>query len=176
MTVQDPGDFTQSGHHYKDFVPLWTRTGKVLLNADMYMRTAEAFKPDIFCFLSDTDTNIASSKKRIIKSISNTLNFLKQCVDLYRKSSALKNAFPIASITGGYSLDARQEVMEEIGKYNEIKGYVIDGLHNNGPEVEFIPFEQIKKVAEFVIVRKQNLNSITCCNTYYFRNMFLEVN
>lgn len=153
IVVQDPGDLTQPGHHYKDFIPLWTRAGKVLLNSETYMNVVSSYKPDMFCLLSDSDTNISSSKKRVTKAVDNTIEFFNQCMDKYKNNSNLQNSFMVASLSGGYSVVQRERCLNEILKYDHISGFSIDGLHNNGPEAEFIPFEEIKSVVEFVVVR-----------------------
>lgn len=152
IVVQDPGDLTQPGHHYKDFIPLWTRAGKVLLNSETYMKVVSSYKPDMFCLLSDSDTNIASSKKRLTKAVDNTLEFFKQCMDKQENCLSLQRSLIIASISGGYNLKQRERCLEGMLKNDNISGYSMDGLHNNGPEAEFIRFEEIQSVTEFVLV------------------------
>lgn len=151
MTVQDPGDLTQPGHHIKDHMPLWTRSGKVLLNSEMYMNAMESFRPDMYFFLSDGDTNIASGAKRVSNSKENTIKFFKECFERHRKSDVLKDSFAMGCINGGYNLAARSDCIKEIIKYQEIQGYLIDGLHNNGPECEFIRFPEVKDVIDSVV-------------------------
>lgn len=154
VTVQDPADYTQPGHHFQDFIPLWTRQGKVLLNGKSYMNLVESFKPDIYYLLSDGDTNIASSVKRNNKAVDNTIKYSKDCLERHRTSTVLKNSFVIGSIAGGYSLKARKDCINGILCDNDlVGGYLIDGLHNNGPEVELQTFEEIKPIVECVIVR-----------------------
>lgn len=153
VTVQDPGDLTLPGHHHKDHIPIWTRAGKVLLNSDTYMDAVESFKPDMYYFLSDGDTNATSANKRLTKSLENTLNFFNKCLERHKKSKALENAFVMASIVGGYSTKIRENCLNNILKEKSVvKGYLLDGLHNNGPEVEFIKFEEVKSVVENVVV------------------------
>lgn len=153
MSVQDPGDLTQPGHHIKDHIPLWTRSGKVLLNSECYMNAMETFRPDMYFFLSDGDTNAASSSKRISKSVDNTLAFFGQCLERHEKSEILKKSFVMACVAGGYDLKTREFCIEKISKNPEVQGFLIDGLHNNGPECEFIDFDEVKAVVNTVIVR-----------------------
>lgn len=152
VTVQDPGDLTQPGHHYKDHVPLWTRSGKILLNSDKYMDIIETFKPDMYYLLSDGDTNIASAQKRITKAVDNTINFVNKCLDRHKRSDALHNAFVMAPITGGYCLKSRKRCLDEIAHKDLINGFLVDGLHNNGPEVELLSFKEIKDVVQLIVV------------------------
>lgn len=153
MSVQDPGNLTQSGHHFKDCIPLWTRHGKVLLNSDAYMKAVESFKPDIYYFLSDGDTNISSPAKRITKAVDRTILFFRECLEQHKNSRLLQNTFAMAAIAGGYCIRERERCINEIDKDSDaIGGFLIDGLHNNGPEVEFLDFEELKTVVKFVIV------------------------
>lgn len=153
MTLQDPGTLTLPGHHTKSSIPIWTRGGKILVNSESYMDAMETFKPDMYYFLSDGDTNITSPTKRVLKAVDRTVTFYRECLDRHRKSEVLKNSFVMAGISGGYCLKARDWCIKEISKDIEgINGFLIDGLHNNSPEVEFMEFEEIKPVVEFVIV------------------------
>lgn len=153
MTLQDPGNLTQSGHHFKDSLPIWTRNGKILINPKSYMNAVEKFKPDMYYFLSDGDTNICSAIKRVNKAVERTLLFFRECLERHKQSAVLKNSFAMAPISGGYCLKARERCINEVLKADEwISGYLIDGLHNNGPEVEFLKLAEIKPVVELVIV------------------------
>lgn len=152
LAVQDPGDLTIPGHHQKDHMPIWTRAGKVLLSPTMYMNAVEAFKPDMYYVLSDGDTNAASSSKRVSKSVDNTLSFFDKCLEFHKKSEVLQQSFLMACIAGGYSTKAREHCINSLAKNTEIDGFLIDGLHNNGPEVEFIQFNELKEIIEFVVV------------------------
>lgn len=154
VSVQDPGDLVQPGHHIRGKIPLWTRAGKVILNAEDYMTAIKAFKPDMYYFLSDGDTNLTSAAKRINKSIENTELFLKECHKIHGDSDELKNAFVIIPIVGGYCKKSRERFVDTVSKltdFNKYGGYLIDGLHNNGPEAEFIQFAEIEKITEFTI-------------------------
>lgn len=153
MPLQDPGSLTQSGHHFKDCIPIWTRNGKVMLNADSYMKAVEIFKPDMYYFLSDGDTNISSPAKRIIKAVDRTILFFRECLAQHKKSTVLQNSFVMAAVAGGYCVRERERCISEIEKDTDsLGGFLIDGLHNNGPEVEFLNFEELKAVVQYVIV------------------------
>ncbi|KRT81566.1 hypothetical protein AMK59_5870 [Oryctes borbonicus] len=152
VTVQDPGDLTQPGHHYKDYIPLWTRSGKILLNSEKYMDIIETFKPDMYYLLSDGDTNIASAQKRVTKAVDNTINFVNKCLERHRKSDILQNAFVMAPIAGGYCLKSRKRCLDQIKNNELIDGFLLDGLHNNGPEVEFLTYNEIKDVIDLIAV------------------------
>lgn len=162
LTVNDPSDLTKQGHHTKDQVPIWTKHGKVMFDSKMYMDLVESFQPDMYCLLSDSDTNITSAQKRIAKSVEQTVVFNKQCMEYHRKSEKLKEKFVIAAVAGGYCLKSRLKCIEDITQNgNDVDGFLIDGLHNNGPEVEFLPFTEVTNIVKFVV---ENLPSEKLCS------------
>lgn len=164
LTVQDPGNLTHPGHHVKDSIPIWTRSGKILINPESYMNAVETFKPEMYYLLSDGDTNISSSAKRVSKAVDRTLMFIKQSLIRHNTSSVLKDTFVMAPISGGYCLKARERCIMEILRDDEVfGGFLIDGLHNNGPEVEFLEFREVKEIVEFVIV-----SSICICVLFIY--------
>lgn len=171
LTVQDPGNLTQPGHHVKDSIPIWTRGGKILINPESYMNAVETFKPDMYYLLSDGDTNISSSAKRVSKAVDRTLMFINQCLMRHNKSPILKDTFVMAPISGGYCLKARERcIMDILRDHEVIGGFLIDGLHNNGPEVEFLEFREVKEIVEFVIV------SLPLFTFYFFVYLFNVTN
>ncbi|XP_072385752.1 queuine tRNA-ribosyltransferase accessory subunit 2 [Diabrotica undecimpunctata] len=166
ITLHDPSNLTKQGHHIKDQVPIWTKHGKVLYSSEMYMNMIEEFKPDMYYLLSDGDTNTASSQKRITKAIENTIKFNKECLERHKKSDVLKDKFVMGAIAGGYCLKAREKCIKALLEDKDLlNGFLIDGLHNNGPEVEFMPFDEIKGVVEFVIKQlpEEKLCSVQGC-------------
>lgn len=155
MCLQDPGSLTQSGHHLKDCVPVWTRNGKILLNSDAYMKAVETFQPDMYYFLSDGDTNIASPAKRVTKAVDRTILLYRKCLEYHKQSEVLQNTFPMAAIAGGYSTKERERCIVEILKDADVVGgFLIDGLHNNGAEVELLDFKELEPIIQFTIVSK----------------------
>lgn len=153
LTLQDPCNITKQGYHSSLKIPIWTKNGKVYYDADSYMDVVESFKPDMYFLLSDGDTNISSSEKRISKSVSNTLSFYKECLKRHRKSEALVNSFVIAPIVGGYKQVAREKYITSILEdVKDVDGFLIDGLHNNGPETEFLEFTEIEPVVRCILV------------------------
>ncbi|XP_066260209.1 queuine tRNA-ribosyltransferase accessory subunit 2 [Euwallacea similis] len=126
LTLHDPSNLMKQGHHIKDKVPVFTKR--------------------------DGDTNVGSPNKRVSKAVENTVVFVEQCIEKFKNSEALKNAFVIAPIAGGYSLKSRQKCIEQLSKHDQhFQGYLIDGLHNNGAEVEFIPLHEVKPVIEHIV-------------------------
>ncbi|KAK5642452.1 hypothetical protein RI129_008619 [Pyrocoelia pectoralis] len=165
LTVQDPADYTLPGHHIQDCIPLWTRHGKVMINAKSYMTLVDLFKPDMYYLLSDGDTNIASPAKRIKKAVQNTIKYHNECVDIHKNLNGVKNSFVMGAIAGGYDLNARKQCIEGVCQKDFVGGYLIDGLHNNGPEVELLQIGEISPVVEFVVnhIEPTKLRSIHGC-------------
>lgn len=170
LTVNDPSDLTKQGHHTKGKVPIWTKHGKLMFDSKMYMDLVESFQPDMYCLLSDGDTNITSAQKRIAKAVEQTVTFNTECLQYHRKSEKLKGTFVIAPIAGGYCLKSRKKCIEAVTQNlddndDDVKGFLIDGLHNNGPEVEFLPFNEVKEVISFIVehVPPEKLCSIQGC-------------
>lgn len=122
------------------------------------MDTMEAFKPDMYCLLSDRDTSQASAKKRIAKSVDQTLSFLHKCLERHGNSKCLQNSIIIAAVEGGYCLKSRDRCLQTILQHKDkFGGYLINGLHNNGPELEFLPFNEVQPIVEHVIVCQGDL-------------------
>lgn len=117
------------------------------------MDIIEAYKPDIYSLLSDSDTMHCSSKKRMSKSVDHTLYFLQQCLDRHSKSKILQHSAIVAPIEGGYCLHSRNRCLEGVLKHQDkFGGFLINGLHNNGPEMEFLPGEEVFPIVEHIIV------------------------
>lgn len=124
------------------------------MTVDKYMDIIETFKPDMYVALCDGDTNIDSSRKRISKSVESSMTFFEQCFIKHSSSEALKSSEILGAIEGGYDKDARTVSINYL-KTKPLIGYVIDGLHNNGPHVKDIPSKQIKDIVEYTIVSKK---------------------
>lgn len=153
LTLFDPAYLNAQKNHFKHQVSIWTRHGKVLFDADSYMNVIESLKPHMYYSLSDGDTNRGTSAKRLLKSTENTIRFYKKCLERHRQSDVLKESFLIAPIVGGYCVKSREECLKVVLQdCKNVSGYLIDGLHNNGPEVELIPFDDIRNIVEFTIV------------------------
>lgn len=153
LTSQDPCNISKQGHSSIHKVPVWTRNGKVYYDANSYMDIVESFKPDMYVLLSDGDTNISSSEKRILKSVNNSLHFYKECLKRHRNSSVLKKAFVVAPIVGGYKTTARENYISSLLQdIKDVDGFLIDGLHNNGPEIELLNYSEIESIVRCVLV------------------------
>nr|CAD7411866.1 unnamed protein product [Timema cristinae] len=150
-TVQDPAMATPQGYNEKDFVSVWSRSGKQQINADKYMDVIESFQPDMYQALCDGDTNLNSSKKRVSKALDRSSKMFWRCLERHEKSEVLKKSALLAVLEGGYNLTSREASAKMLSSCN-VAGFVIDGLHNNGPDVELLPFEKIKPAIQETVV------------------------
>lgn len=151
LSIHDPADITNSGFQKLDAISVWSRTGRIVVSAKKYMEIVEAFKPDLYIALCDGDTNINSSTKRMSKAVLRSKTLLEQCLDIHLRSNVLKSKGILGPVEGGYNLQAREESINDL-KDKPLAGFVIDGLHNNGPSVQNISSEQIKQVVQHTIV------------------------
>ncbi|XP_044765568.1 queuine tRNA-ribosyltransferase accessory subunit 2 [Coccinella septempunctata] len=157
LTLQDPSNLTQQGHNAKGKMPIWTKNGKVYYDSKTYMDTVMSFMPDMYHLLSDGDTNQSSPHKRLSKAVDNTILFHKECLEIHRNCEKLKDSLIIAPIAGGYSIPHRKKCLDSMLNDDiEVGGYLIDGLHNNGPEVEFLSFTDVQPIVEF------SINNLPC--------------
>ncbi|KAL6261637.1 hypothetical protein P5V15_006725 [Pogonomyrmex californicus] len=150
LSIHDPAKTTNSGFQQLDSISIWSRTGRIILSANKYMELVQAYKPDLYVALCDGDTNINSGTKRISKAVLRSKTLLEQCLDIHLHSDVLKSKGILGSVEGGYNLQAREESIGYL-KDKPLAGFVIDGLHNNGPDVQNISSKQIKQVVQHTI-------------------------
>ncbi|XP_046734390.1 queuine tRNA-ribosyltransferase accessory subunit 2 [Diprion similis] len=150
LTIEDPAQATVSGYNDEDTIAVWTRHGKQIINADRYMDIVEAFRPDFYLALYDGDTHSGSSSKRIAKSVDRSRIMLDKCLARHTVSEVLRNKGILGAVGGGYNTTARELSIKNLEGKN-LAGYVIDGLHNNGPETEKIPFQSVEDIVKHTI-------------------------
>nr|CAG4643306.1 EOG090X08JG [Ilyocryptus agilis] len=145
VSVQDPGTATPGGYHDKNSISIWPKGGRKLLDAKSYISCMEELNPDVFQLLSDGDTAINSSAKRVKKSVDATFKFAETCADLKNKSKTLSQTPMLACISGGYNIRERLRCIENLKEIN-VSGYVIDGFHTNGDSATSILWEDVDPV------------------------------
>ncbi|EZA51490.1 hypothetical protein DMN91_000560 [Ooceraea biroi] len=150
LSIHDPAYATTSGFQQLDSISVWSRTGRTLFTAKKYMELVQAYKPDLYVALCDGDTNSSSSAKRVRKAINRSKTLLEQCLDIHLSSDALKSKGVLGAVEGGYNVQAREESIDYL-KDKPLAGFVIDGLHNNGPDVQDIPSGQVKQIIKHTI-------------------------
>ncbi|XP_031828166.1 queuine tRNA-ribosyltransferase accessory subunit 2 [Nomia melanderi] len=150
LLVTDPAYLTRSGFQKLDTIAVWTKTGRHTMSSKDYMDIVETFKPDCYVALCDGDTNINTSKKRVMKAVNRSNILFEQCLARHSTSDNLKSTGLLAAIEGGYNMDARLESINYL-KDKPVVGYVIDGLHNNGPDVQNISPQQVEGIIKQTI-------------------------
>lgn len=151
MTIHDPLQITKSGFQKLDSVSIWPKNGRLLLSANGYMDMVEVMKPDIYVALTDGDTDAQSGIKRVTNSIRRSKTLFEQCLSRHVKSHVLNSKGLVGAVEGGYSLEARERSIEYL-KDTPVVGFLINGLHKNGADVQNIPFEHINNVVLHTIV------------------------
>jgi hypothetical protein len=63
----------------------------------------------------------------------------------------LKNSAVLGVVEGGYSVGGREMSAKYLAN-SSVFGYVIDGLHNNGPDVEHLTFGDVKPILKETLV------------------------
>ncbi|KAL2713264.1 queuine tRNA-ribosyltransferase subunit QTRTD1 [Vespula squamosa] len=148
LSIQDPTEVTPSGFQQADSISVWSRTGRTIFTADKYMDLVEIFEPDLYVALCDG--NIHNSEKRISKATDRSKTLTEQCLKRHAASNKLKSKSILGAVEGGYNLKIREESVEYL-KNKPLAGYVIDGLHDNGPDVRNIKWKQIENVIQHTI-------------------------
>lgn len=151
LTIQDPAEENSPTKRKNDSIAVWTKHGYHYLDSKKYMDTVEVLKPDIYMALCDGDVNKDSTKKRLSKSMENSKSQLKRCYQRHESSEILKNNFLLGPVEGGFDLHAREESVKLLLELN-VSGYVIDGLHQNGPNIQDLGFVDIEKIVQHTIV------------------------
>ncbi|XP_035913862.1 queuine tRNA-ribosyltransferase accessory subunit 2 [Anopheles stephensi] len=148
---RDPSEVPIPGTPEKDLLPVYTRNGRRSISMEQYMTLVEAFRPDAYAPLYDGDTDGKSSKKREQKSFDRTEMFVEQCLEWHRKSDGLQASRLIGPVVGGYNEKLREKSIELLRKSDDLfAGYLIDGLHMNGPAVARLDGTAVLPIVENV--------------------------
>lgn len=144
-SVHDPAVEVASGYNDKNGVALWSRCGKTMVNVDSFMRSMEAMFPDWYQALSDSDTDVNSSNKRILKSVDRTLAFLDKIVEKQQSSERLQKSALFGSIEGGYDIKERKRSAKETAT-RPVQGFVIEGFHRFGASADIVKMDKMAEV------------------------------
>ena len=63
----------------------------------------------------------------------------------------LKKSAVLGVVEGGYSVEGREMSAKYLAN-SSVFGFVIDGLHNNGPDVEHLTLADVKPILEETLV------------------------
>ncbi|XP_063987357.1 queuine tRNA-ribosyltransferase accessory subunit 2 [Diachasmimorpha longicaudata] len=150
LTIQDPTQKTPHGYQKYVTTAVWSKHGQHQITPETYMNLVEAFKPDIYVALCDGDSNEETPEKKVTKVVERSKRQFDQCFQIHQSSDILKNTCLLGAVEGGYDLSAREQSARFLMEKN-LEGYVIDGLHVNGPEVQNLQFGKIKDVVHHTL-------------------------
>ncbi|XP_043462948.1 queuine tRNA-ribosyltransferase accessory subunit 2 isoform X2 [Leptopilina heterotoma] len=150
LSIQDPSELTNKGFQQTESIAVWSRHGRHSLTAEEYMEIVDIIKPDIYLALCDGDTDRDSTGKRAQKSVRRSQYLLEKCLEKHNNSETLKFSGILGAVEGGYEIIEREKCIKYL-KNKDLLGYVIDGLHRNGPETAAIKYEEINKIMQHTI-------------------------
>ncbi|KAB7506111.1 Queuine tRNA-ribosyltransferase subunit QTRTD1-like protein [Armadillidium nasatum] len=135
VVIQDPGTELRSGYNDSSSISTWTDSGRIKLTPKKYIDLIDSMLPDWYEALNDSDTNFCASKKRIEKSLNNSLKFLKQSL---RMLVYLLHFWAVTT----HWIGSRWSKTIEMEK---VDGYCLLGLHGNGATPQNLDAEHIRK-------------------------------
>lgn len=141
-SLHDPAVEVATGYNDKNGVALWSRCGKTMVDVDLFMRSMEAMMPDWYQALSDGDTDLSSSRKRVLKSVDRTLTFLDKIVEKHESSERLQKSAIFGSIEGGYDIKERKRSAKETAA-RPVQGFVIEGFHRFGASANLTKMDKM---------------------------------
>ena len=133
VVVQDFSRPAVHGYNTKNSVAIWRSAGKLSITSEMFMKAIEAMQPDIYEVLADCDVIGDDSRKRVLKSMERSLQFLEDCINFHKASKVLKQSNFMCTIVGGHLLEERKQYIRlMLGKLQELEvepcGFVIGSL------------------------------------------------
>ncbi|GFT90950.1 queuine tRNA-ribosyltransferase accessory subunit 2 [Nephila pilipes] len=149
VSVQDPGILTPTGYNVNKGVSIWREGGKKTVTVSDFMETIKAYRPASYQALCDSDTPQGCSKKRLNKAVDNSLKFLDECLEYHKNCDELDGVAIFGTIQGGYDSFLRNK-SAKITALQDVDGFVIDGFHVNGPDVENVDFPKMKQILQEV--------------------------
>jgi len=116
----------------KHKVGIWTSSGKKEVSVEDYLKFVKTCDCDTFDAYSDSDT-IRGSRKRLQKSVEQTLKWTKECVDLCQKDYPDMLNRMVAVVAGGADFRRRQQSIIGLKKIEtdssfKFKSWVIENL------------------------------------------------
>uniref|UniRef100_A0A2H1X3A8 Queuine tRNA-ribosyltransferase accessory subunit 2 n=1 Tax=Spodoptera frugiperda TaxID=7108 RepID=A0A2H1X3A8_SPOFR len=144
-------EVTPSGHFELDRVPLWTKNGKKMVNADRYMDLMEVYKPEIILAIADGRTALNEGYKRIMKSLDRSYNMLDTCVYRYKASKQLRHSALIGVVVATGMPKKSNESIEHVLKYkDDLTGVALAGVTDATDESNKLALEKIESIFKTV--------------------------
>nr|XP_002130295.1 queuine tRNA-ribosyltransferase accessory subunit 2 [Ciona intestinalis] len=132
-TIQDPTNLPSTGYNTNKSVAVWSSSGRKNFTPKLYMEFIQRMKPDVYQALADGDVTSSESRKRAIKSVNRTIQFLEECMKMHKEATVLKKSKIVCMVEGGDFLEERKRCVKEIVRLEQeykvpVFGYVIDSL------------------------------------------------
>lgn len=150
VTVQDPSEKTPTGYHGNKNVSVWQGTNRNTVDPNSFMQVIKAMNPDVFIALCDGDTPPDCSNKRVYKSVSKSLEFLDECLELKTEMVELTDTAIIGAVQGGRDPKSRERSAKETAS-RPVDAFLLDGFHTNGEEGEQMLFEEVEPLIKDVL-------------------------
>ncbi|XP_014673970.1 PREDICTED: queuine tRNA-ribosyltransferase subunit QTRTD1-like [Priapulus caudatus] len=127
LSIQDPAVEPPTGYNEKTCVSVWGQSGRTKVDIEAYISIVEAFQPDWFQALCDSDTGKESSLKRIRKSVDRTISFLDSCLKMQEASKTLGRTNIFGCVEGGSHAEERKRSARETA-LRPVAGFVLEGI------------------------------------------------
>jgi len=150
VTVQDPSEKTPSGYHGNINVSVWQACNRTVVDPKSFMQGIKAMNPDVFVSLCDGDTPPDCSNKRVSKSVSKSLEFLDECLEMKAEMVELTDTAIVGAVEGGRDPKARERSAKETAS-RPVDAFLLDGFHTNGEEGENMLFEEVEPLIKDVM-------------------------
>ncbi|RUS79087.1 hypothetical protein EGW08_013140 [Elysia chlorotica] len=144
-TLHDASSAVTSGKNDRNGVAVWGKGGKFKMDPSLYVKVQEAFRPDWFQALSDGDTDRDTGKKRLVKSVNNTLDFLDSTLQLLKESEILRDSSLIGAIEGGFDEEERQRSARETSA-RPVHGFLIEGFEKGHSGLDLFSLENFSSL------------------------------
>lgn len=178
----------KSAQNTKNNIGVWTSSGKREISIEEYLEFVKISDCDTFDCYSDSDT-IAGSKKRLQKSVENSLKWGRECVNVCKKKYPELLLKICAVVSGGNDYRRRQQSVVGLKKIEEeldfkFKLWVIENLElENAVEIYQKILEIMDLESEIVIsfcrskTRTQDLKIFdTIKNCYQINKCIFQTN
>lgn len=150
VTIKNSSEFIPTRPQEKGCVAVYKSSGRVNVTAERYMNMMEVFKPDFFTVLADGETFKDCPKKRVERSSERSEAMLKECMKHWESSVALKKAFILGSVEGGFNVYERKRMIGNLKEHeNVISGYFIDGVHRCGHDAAAVDVVALKDIVTY---------------------------
>ena len=142
-------------HNEASGIPVFAKSGKKVLTPKSFMDILESFQPEAGVLLGDTNLSLDVGKNRSRKSVSKTIEFINQCLEMKEKSERLKDVFFLAPIVCSAKEYDLKELLEHVGKLEAIEGFSLEGLHKMGADALLSDETHLEAIRNVLVSEKK---------------------